>query len=521
MERLPGADGGHVRKKAIVAVVTLLVGPVAAMTPKAGAAPWTNDGTNSQTELDGTATAQTWAGLWGDAPGGTAGRPYVTNLSVTVTKPDGTAQTATYVTNGTVSTAPSSTAGDITAILSPTNVCNKAKGETEQPGRCYNSPNRIGLAIAYVKAQGNVGQNFSSPTNSSGQPLSAGLLDLIKDPANTTVIDLSINMNTWGDKLRWTWLNGEPLGWSVSNMGSKDAVVRAKFKLTTGPSQMCDSGVPVNGCDPAQAARMYSSGFNPTKVLKSEGILSLDQTGVDSVFNGVLFASKNADLGSLSAQPIGSPTLGLTYAVSGMSELDGQPNVATFWAFVPDSALVNYFGATAETVASEAFPASDAMKVVRADGGTSSAPTWNRWSTDANLTNGYFLTVTDIKFDGSAVSGQGVRGAAQTATKPAKFSLGSKLRNRVNVAKSGARQRLSVYATTTVCKKSSCRWVVSSSSSKFSTATKRLATVATRKGTANATALVKATKGTLVSVMLQARVKGKWQYVTSRTVEGK
>ena len=508
------------KKVSIAAVATLLVGPVLiAAAPVA--ANTSDDGTNSQTEFDGTATAQTFAGLWGDAPGGSAGRPFVTALKVTVKKPDGTTQSVDYVTNGTVSTPPSSTPGDITAGIAPTNVCNKAKGEAEVSGRCYSSPNRLGVTVVYVKGQGSVGRNFSSPVSSIGQPLTAGLLSSIKDPANSTEVDLSINMNTWGDRLRWTWLNGQPTGWSVTNVGAKDSIVRARFVLTTGPSLMCDSRVPVEGCDPAQAARNYPSGFNPTRTLKAEAIMSLDNTGVDPVFTGVLFASKNADLGSLSAQPIGSPTLGLTYAVCGMSELDGQPNVADFWAFVPDAALVNYFGATADVVASEAFPTSDAMKVVRADGGTSADPRWTRWTSESNFSAGYFLTVSDVRFDGRAVASQRVGAAAQTATKPARFSLGSRMKNTVSLARSGTRQRVTANATAGACKKSACRWVLSRSSSRFSTSTKKIATVATRKGTARATTFVKVSKGTLVTAMLQAKVRGRWQYVTSRTVLAK
>ncbi len=483
---------------------------------------WTNDGTNSQTELDQTATSQTWAGLWGDVTGGVGGRPYVTDLSATVTKPDGTKQTATYVSNGTVATAPSSTPGDITMVIAAYNVCNKAKGETETSGRCYSSPNRLGASIAYVKGPGSIGQNFSSPTTSGGQPLSAGLLDLIKDPLNTTEFDVSINMNTWGQNLRWTWLNGRPTYWSVSNPGTAGSVVRLKFVLTTGPSMVCDNRVPVEGCNPTEAAKNYGGRFTPVKALKTDIVLSLDDTGVDPVFTGTLFASSNADIGSLSAQPAGSPALGFSYGISGMNEFEGQANEAKFWAFVSDVSLVNYFGATADAVAAPEFPSSDAMKVLRSDGGTSGAPAWTRWTTETNGTAGYFLTVEGVRFDGKSVGSSGVRAGALAETKPARFAVGSKSSSRVSVSKvAGGRNRLALSASGSACKKVSCRWVVTQSTSKTTVAVKRLGTVSARKGTASATVTVKASKNQLLLVQLQRKTKGKWVYVTSRAVIAK
>lgn len=483
---------------------------------------WTNDGTNSQTELDQTANAQTWAGLWGDVTGGVAGRPYVTSLSATVTKPDGTTQSATYVSNGTATTAPSSTPGDITMVIAAYNVCNKAKGETESSGRCYSSPNRLGASIAYVKGAGSVGQNFSAPTTNSGQPLSAGLLDLIKDPLNTTEFDVTINMNTWGQNLRWTWLNGRPTFWNVSNPGSADSVVRLKFVLTTGPSVVCDNRVPVEGCDPTEAAKNYGGRFAPVKALKTDMVLSLDNTGVDPVFTGTLFASSNADIGSLSAQPTGSPSLGFSYGISGMNEIEGQTNEAKFWAFVSDVSLVNYFGATADAVAAPEFPASEAMKVLRSDGGTSGAPTWTRWTPDVNGTAGYFLTVEGVRFDGKSVASSSIRAGALAATKPARFAVGSRSSSRIAVSKvAGGKNRLSVSASGSACKKVPCRWVVTQSTSKTKVAVKRLGIATTRKGTATASITVKAAKNQLLLVQLQKKVKGKWVYVTSRAVVAK
>lgn len=477
-----------------------------------------NDGTPSQSEADKTATASTFAGLWGDAPGGTAGRPYVTDLSVTVTPADGSASVSrTFVTGGTVTTPTSTTAGDVTAVISPTNVCNKARGDVPAAGQCYASPNRLGLAVGYVIDQSTVGMNFSNPQASNGQPISTPLLDLMKNPANTTVIDITLNMNSWGHALRWTWMNGKPTFWSVNPVGQDNSVVHAKFVLSTGPSETCDSRIPVVGCDPTQRG----GSFAPTAQLRSSMVLSLDDTGVDAVFAGTLFSSVNADMGSLEASPSGSPTLGFTYGIAGVNELGGQTNSAQFNAFVSDASLLNYFGVTQDVLDSDSFATSDTMKVSRADGGSSDAPAWSRWTAAVNGSTGYFLTVSNVHFDGRSVSSLGVRANGLVKTSPAKWTLGKKLSNSVVVKKSGTKQVLTMSSTTTLCKKNLCRWVVSKAASVASTSSKKLGTFATLRGTSKATATVAAAKGNRLAAVLQAQVKGKWTFVTSRLVFGK
>lgn len=507
--------------KAVVVSVSLLIVP---STVEASVQPSTpNDGMPSQSQVDVTANAQTFAGLWGDVTGGVAGRPYVTNLSVTATNKDsGATETREFITGGTVTTPESTTAGDIVFVMTPTNVCNKAKGETPVSKQCYDSPNRIGGSLAYVKGPGQVGSNFSNPTNSQGQAISTPLLDLIKQERTNVVVDMTINMNTWGSSLRWTWFNGVPTYWSVTDLGAPASIVRVKFSLDTGPSQVCDTRIPVEGCDPAQAAKNNGGTFAPTKVKKAEFVFSLDNTGIDPVFSGALFSSVNADMGSLEAQPLGSPTLGLTYGVSGVSELSGAANTATFRAFVSDVSLTNYFGVTQETLDNPDFRSSEMLRVTRADGGTSGEPVWERMAAADFGTSGYYLTVMDIKFDGQAVASSGVRSFAQTATKPAKFVVGNKLTSKVSVSRiGGGRNGVRLSASGSACRKVPCRWVISRSTSKLSGSTKKLATVATRKGTATASAKVKVAKGNILLAQLQRKVKGKWIFVTARSAVSK
>lgn len=503
----------------ISVVIALALLPLGVARPVVHAAYPQNqdDGVNDQASVDRVATAQDYAGLWGDVTGGVAGRPFVTNLSVTVTPSAGQPISQTFIDRGTISTPQGSTAGDLSMVINPSNVCNKAKGETEAPGRCYSNPNRLGASIVYSKGNGRFGTNFSNPTDSNGQPLSTPLLDAIKATGSTTSFDVTINMNTWGQTLRWSWLNGEPTYWNVASLGSPDSVVRLKYNLKTGPDVPCDTRIPVEGCNPTDR---YTN-FVPDKVLKTDFVFSLDKTGIDSVFTGALFASSNADMGSLEAVPAGSPTLGLTYGISGPNELSNQPAIADFYAVVSDTSLVNYFGVTPEVLSSADFKNSETLTVQRKDGGTTGAQGWTRWTSDANGLDGYFLSVSGIQFDGQAVSSNSVKGFALRSTKAAKFVMGKKITGKVSVSKSGSKQRLTLGSTSSKCKKATCRWVVSTSSSKLSTKLKKLATVPTRKGTASATALVTAKKGTRMSVVLQVKSGNKWKFVTSRMVVGK
>ena len=56
-----------------IAVVSLLIGPIAAGRTSVGAATF-DDGMPGQANVDKVASGSDWAGLWGDATGGVAGR---------------------------------------------------------------------------------------------------------------------------------------------------------------------------------------------------------------------------------------------------------------------------------------------------------------------------------------------------------------------------------------------------------------------------------------------------------------
>lgn len=487
---------------AAIAVMGMLATPLSPL-GNVASADSDADGRPTQESIDVVAGPSTYAGQWGDVTGGVAGRPYVKSLAVTpyntATKTYG--DKVTYVSNGTVTTPTSTTAGDITMTLVPYNVCG---GQTTT--NCYEEPNRIGAMIGYVKgAQQGLGADFSNPSVAS-------VKNVMQEGS---IVEAVINMNTWGSNLRWTWLNGIPTYWNIANLGQPSAEISLKFALTTGPSHLCDTRIPVEGCDPTQ------SGVNgaPTEMLKTDFIFSLDNTGVDAIFNGTLFASRNADLGSLEAVPVGSPTLGLTYGVSGQSELSGKENVGSFYAFVSDTSLLNYFGVTQDVLDSPDFRSSSTLAVTRADKGAQGETVWERMTADSFGTSGYLLTVMDIRFNGTAVT------QAASATKPALFKVGNKNTSTISIKKSGSRYAISARVNTKACKKAKCRWVIAKPKGAFTTRATKLATLNAKVSgrTVTGSATVKAKKNDRIAVVLQKQVtaKGKkatWAYVTSRLV---
>jgi hypothetical protein len=486
---------------AVVAVMGLMVTPLSPLN-NASANSQQDDGRPAQENIDVKADATTYAGQWGDVTGGVAGRPYVKYLAVTPynvsTKTYGSK--IEYVTNGSVSTPTPTQTGAITMTLTPYNVCG---GKTTTD--CYSAPNRIGAMIGYVKGPNQLGADFSNPSVAS-------VKDVMQEGS---LVEVVINMNTWGSTLRWTWLNGIPTYWKVDNLGQANAEVSMKFALTTGPSHLCDTRIPAAGCDPSKAG----AGFAPTEMLKTDFIFSLDDTGVDATFNGTLFASRNADLGSLEAVPVGSPTLGLTYGVTGSNELSGKENVGTFYAFVSDNSLLNYFGVTQDVLNSPDFRSSSTLAVTRADKGGQGEPVWERMTADTFGSSGYLLTVLDVRFNGSAVT------QALRATQPALFKVGNKNSSSVSLRKSGSTYSVTASAKTKACKKSACRWVISKSTSTYSAKAKKLKTVAAKVSgtTVSGSASVKAKKNDRIAVVLQKQQKAKgkkatWVYVTSRLV---
>jgi hypothetical protein len=491
-----------VKKFVSIMAVSLLIGPFAGTHSSVSAATY-DDGMPGQAMFDRSASASDWAGMWGDAAGGVAGRPYVKTLNVI-----NAGVSTPIITNGTATTPESTTPGAITPVISPTNLCKS--GQTGS--NCYSSPNRLGFILGYVKSNGQLGNNFTNPTTSNGAPLTLGAT------VNAdTVFEVVLNMNTWGANLRWTWMNGSPQYWKIDDIGTAAAEVTMRVKVATGPSQVCQTRIPVEPCDPAEAVRNNGGRpYAPEKVLRFDAVISIDSTGVPESFNGTLFASSNADIGSLVTTTTASGSPSLNYGIVGPSEMNGTTNSATFTAFVSDASLLNYFGVTSDVVGSEDFKNS-ALAIARADGGAGSAPSWTRWDAATYGTDGWYLTVTDIAFNGSAVSSQGVSAAAQSTAQPARLTVKQKVAAKLSAKRKGTLATLTFRATASACAKASCRVVVQKISGTFSGASTKVKTAAVRVKSKSVALSVSAkvpAKQSL-AILLQTKKAGKWVYVAS------
>jgi hypothetical protein len=324
--------------------------------------------------------AQGWADLasndersagnagWGDLAGGVEARPYVTSLRVI----NGSSVTP-VITNGNA-TATSVPAGTVTPVVSPFNLCKI--GQTPSPGSCYATPNRVGLTVGYSNGDG-VGNNFADPSVPVTPAVGA-----------STVIDMTVALNTLGRNLRWTWVNGDLLYWQTSNLGRADASVHVKFRPAPAPYV---AQFPANNGCTATPIRDCALARADAEVLSASLVFSLDNT-LDATLSGAAFATQNAVFGYL--QPSGppdAPTLDIQVA-STHTKADGSPQRGTLQAFIPAAALVNLYSL---------MPADASTTFVTTrtgDAGTNSPPNYQSWNAAANGSDGLFVTVRNITF---------------------------------------------------------------------------------------------------------------------------
>jgi len=469
-------------------ITATVLGSLLVGTSHADAASPTNTGMPDQSALDVLSpTNATWANM----TGGVAARPYVSALSVV----NGGVSTP-IITNGTTTAETNVPQGRIAVAISPTNLCRT--GQTPAPGVCYATPNRIGIAVGYQKQPGQLGYDFSTATN------------LLTPVTADTEFDITLNLNTLGRTLRWSWASGVPTYWNTTNLGTDTASVRVRLKPTFSPvvmqgnQQSGCSQVPVQNCSYTQ---------NTHETFSANLILSLDDT-LDEIFTGALFSSTRSYMGSLMVQP-SSETPQMTYGVAApQTWSDGTPNAASMSAVLSDAALLNFYGATPDVVTSAEFQ-TRALSLTRTDGGSQGAVTWTRWTADQQGTDGWLITIPDIRFV-SVVSTSGVR-AFGSAVAPATFAVKTKTAPKVSMKRVGSRALVTLRATATACATSQCRIVVSSISSKVSAKTKKVGAVAISRKSKVVSGTVSATsvKGQRLSVTLQSKKAGKWVYVAS------
>lgn len=482
-----------VRRFGVIAAV--VVGLIGLGTSGVQAIPNPFDGTPDQTNLDEPIDG---FANWAVMEGGVARRPYVTALSVI----NGNSVTQ-VITNGTPVAETNVPAGRIAVAISPTNLCRP--GQTAGQGICYSTPNRIGITIGYQIQSGQLGYNFASPAVPLLTPVNAD-----------TEFDLTLNLNSLGRTLRWTWANGVPTYWNTTNLGQDDATLRIRLKpavmpiVMSGSQQVGCSAIPVMECEYTQ---------NTHEVLGASLGLSLDAT-LDGVFTGALFASTRAYMGSLMASPGETPQM--TYGLSApRTWLDGSVNTSSMYGVLSDATILNFYGATADTVATDAFRAS-ALNVSRIDGGTQGPVTWTRWTAAQQGTNGWLVSIPEIQF-ALTTSSSSVGKAAAAKVAPARLRVKTKVQSSFNARATGASTLISLNTRSTTCAKVACRVVVSTISSKTSATAKRVATVALprRSSTVRVSARVKARKGQRLAVVVQAKKGSKWVYVTSALATSK
>ncbi len=351
------------------AVVGLVAAAMVVLAPSATVAAVT-DGMPSQLFTDAAATSGS-NGNWGDMAGGVASRPYVSSMSLI-----NSGTTTSLITGGTTA-APTVSAGDVTAVISPINLCRA--GTVPSPDTCYATPNRVGGTVTYRTASsGNDGTDFAAPSTTLNQTLNAA-----------TVIDMTIALNTLGSSLRWTWANGDLLYWQTSNFGTPTASVHIKFKPTVTPAidwSTTSSGgctaTPIRDCDIARA---------DASMLQANLVLSLDET-LDPALTGAVFATQGAIAGFL--VPGGSataPTLDLQVASSHLAA-NGSPQLGALKALIPAQTLINLYGVLPAD-ASTFFTTARAGSV-----GTNSAPTFTPWTAATEGSDGVLVDVRDITF---------------------------------------------------------------------------------------------------------------------------
>ena len=473
--------------KRIAITSMIVVGLLGISSAAVQAAAPSNTASPDQSELD---KAQSYGATWFDLAGGYTGRPYVSELSVI-----NNGVSTQVITGGTSTTETNVPTNRIAVAISPTNLC-KA-GQTPEPGRCYATPNRIGITIGYQMGQGQLGWDFNNPAISSTVN------------ANTE-FDMTINLNTIGKSLRWTWASGVPTYWNASNLGADNATIRVRLKpalmplVVSGGQQVGCSQVPVETCQ-------YSASTHET--LSASLVLSLDQT-LDSVFTGALFSSSRSFMGSLMTQAGETPQM--TYGIAAPKTWsDGSENKAEMSAVLTDATILNFYGATPEVAATTDFQ-TNALNLARTDGGTQGAITWTRWTADVQGSDGWLITIPEITFATAAAGAQGVR-AFGSSVSPALFKVKAKTSQKITTRRSGTKAVLTLKVTASACAKYSCRVVVSSIASKVGSSSKKLTTasVGRKSKSVLSTVSAKSAKGQRLSAMLQAKKAGKWVYVSS------
>lgn len=374
--------------------LSLLVGLLALASPSAaGAMSYMPD----QGYMDSPPAENSMSGgTWADLPNGPAVRPYVKSLSVV------NGATVTPVFSGGPTAAQNVQDGDLTATISPINLCRA--GETPSRGRCYSSPNRIGVVFGY-KTRNGIATDLAGSEVAPRQVVTAD-----------TVIDVVIGLNTLGSTLRWTWINGGLADWKSTDLGGDAGELRIRITPAVTPDidWQRESGggctaTPIFDCNIQQAAGAY---------LGANMVLSIDDT-LDKDLTGAAFATQGAIAGFLiPGGSSDSPVLDLQMASAHLAA-DGSLQHGTLQAFLPAAALTSLYGVL------PADAPSFFTAVRRGDPGTQNAPVFTHRAASDTSDEGLFVSVTGITFSAPTyrVSARSRAARVRTAVRGAKTTV--------------------------------------------------------------------------------------------------
>jgi hypothetical protein len=456
-----------------------------------------------QSELDEATTS--WnAGGWGAMDGGIGARPFIKDLSV-VLFTDDFAVDSNVLDNPSNDPNPTRIDGtNVDATVTAINLCRE--GQEPVQGQCYETPNRVQINFGWRdggQGTGDLGADGSIPS-----------IDADSE------IRVTIGLNTLGQSLRWSYLEGTPTYWKVNNIGQEDATIELHFKPALKPWPGACSQIPVNPtCETTSADTQY---------LMGSLLLSLDDT-LDPIFTGALFAGEGIFIGSLeAASPSQTETGGqvpqMSYGIAAPRMIGGaRINSPTFQAFLSDQAILNYFGATPDVAASSGFFNTAFSVGATAAGTGANAPTIEatRWVGEANGTDGWLITISDIALSTVTtpdVSANRLQPLAQAVRNP-RFTVKNK--NRAPTI-SASRTGVVVTGIPRGCTNNrNCRIVVSRINSKTGSRFTDLgiATLVPSGGSLRASVSFPRIAGTTaprLSIMVQRKVNNRWNtYVTS------
>ncbi|XXQ36471.1 Uncharacterized protein PBTT_07486 [Plasmodiophora brassicae] len=342
----------------LVAVVVLVAVGVHAVTGQYG-----------QASTDGNA--------WANLPGkGASGRPWIVSLSVST---NGTTTAAWTDATGPSTSPPTgyeAVQGRFIGTVNPINMC--STGQTPGNG-CYATPNRVGIS-------------FGCTMGSSNAPVAYDFLDA-QNPCKAlvnvnSVIDVTVDLNSFTDAFQWTWINGDLLYWSTSTSSSGSTLVHMRVRPVLSPVFAMDNIPQPNCCTcdmPSNCNMQNTTGYQ----LLSNLFFHCQNKGL----TGAAFATRNAMMGAMAQAHGGN---GIDYRLASAHKApDGKLLKGSLRAFVPLSTITSLYPSI--TTLSSAV-ASINMTRSSTDGGSQDTIAITAWTSASNGADGVCVDVTGVTF---------------------------------------------------------------------------------------------------------------------------